>query len=522
MAESKWSAMVPLNGANYPTWKLQCRMALVRDGLWGIVSGTETAPAEGGDGRSKFLARRDRALATIILAIEPSLLYLIGDAEDPVAVWGKLQNQFQKKSWANKLALQCRLHLLQLKDGESVQGHIKAMTELFNELAIVGDAIEEEDRVVYLLASLPDSFNTLVTALEANEDVPKMEVVTEWLLHAERKQKEKSSPDSREEKAMMTKRQFKDRGPQCHYCKKYGHIQKKFTKRIKAEEEKVKQGGSETVGDKSPKGKKVGLVTRHVLGVSQPAHDWIVDSGATCHICNSKELFEDFHPLSEPQKVALGDGHTLEAVGTGAVEVKLELPGGGSRIGRLNEVLYVPTLAYNLLSVSKAIEAGKTVTFGKTQGEVIDGEGEVVAVASKAGNLYYLKCEPLKNEQINSARHQSKENLWHRIFGHLGVRNLCMLKKDGMVNGIDYDVSKEIDFCESCVSGKIHRSSFPKSGRERAEESLGLVHSDVCGKISSPSLSQADYFIVFVDDKIHYVWIYVVKHKHEVFRKFVE
>ena len=69
------------------------------------------------------------------------------------------------------------------------------MTELFNELAIVGDAIDEEDHVVYLLASLPDSLNKLVTALEANEDVPKMEVITERLLHTERKQKVKSSVD---------------------------------------------------------------------------------------------------------------------------------------------------------------------------------------------------------------------------------------------------------------------------------------------------------------------------------------
>ena len=80
MAESKMNvAIVPLNGANCPTWKVQCRMALVRDGLWGIVSGTETVPTEGGDRRSNFLARRDRALATIVLAVEPSLLYLIGD-----------------------------------------------------------------------------------------------------------------------------------------------------------------------------------------------------------------------------------------------------------------------------------------------------------------------------------------------------------------------------------------------------------------------------------------------------------
>ena len=74
-----------------PNLEVQCQMALVRDGLWGIVDGTETAPDEGeADRRSKFLARRNRALATIVLAVEPSLLYLIGDLEDPVVVWKRL------------------------------------------------------------------------------------------------------------------------------------------------------------------------------------------------------------------------------------------------------------------------------------------------------------------------------------------------------------------------------------------------------------------------------------------------
>ena len=48
---------------------------------------------------AKFMARRDRALATIVLSVEPSLLYLIGDpVADPVAVWQKLADQFQKKT----------------------------------------------------------------------------------------------------------------------------------------------------------------------------------------------------------------------------------------------------------------------------------------------------------------------------------------------------------------------------------------------------------------------------------------
>ena len=74
-------------------------MALMKDGLWNIVNGTETIPSEReADKRAKFIARRDRARALIVLSVEPSLLYLLGDPEDPVAVRRKLSNQFQKKT----------------------------------------------------------------------------------------------------------------------------------------------------------------------------------------------------------------------------------------------------------------------------------------------------------------------------------------------------------------------------------------------------------------------------------------
>ena len=87
MAESRSVAVVPLNGSNYPTWKVQCRMALMKDGLWNIVNGTENAPsASDADRRAKFATRRDRALAIIVLSVEPSLLYLVGNPEDPIVV----------------------------------------------------------------------------------------------------------------------------------------------------------------------------------------------------------------------------------------------------------------------------------------------------------------------------------------------------------------------------------------------------------------------------------------------------
>ena len=131
MAKSKVVSIIPLNGNNYPTWKIQCQVALMRDDLWSIVNGSETVPADNTTDRySKFVTRRDRSLAMIVLSIDPSLLYVIGTPEDPVVVWQLQLNQFQTKTWANRLALRRKLHSLQLKDGQPVQEHVKVMTEV--------------------------------------------------------------------------------------------------------------------------------------------------------------------------------------------------------------------------------------------------------------------------------------------------------------------------------------------------------------------------------------------------------
>ena len=57
--------------------------------------------------------------------------------------------------------------------------YILKMTEVFDELEVVGYSLKEEDQVVYLVASLPESFNILITVLEANAHYPNMEVVRE-------------------------------------------------------------------------------------------------------------------------------------------------------------------------------------------------------------------------------------------------------------------------------------------------------------------------------------------------------
>ena len=357
--------------------------------------------------------QRKTELAVVVLSIEPSLLYLLGDPQDPAIVWDKLAAQFQKKTWANKLALRRKLYSLRLKENQSVQLHIKEMTEVFEELSIVGDPIKEEDRVVHLLASLP-----------------------------------------------------------------------------------------------------LGSANKKNVG-------WIIDSGATCHMCNDVNAFTEYVTLKQSQEISLGDGHIVKATGKGTVLLKIAI--GQNQIQRceLKDVLFVPELSYNLLSVSKITKAGKIMKFVSSECAILDGNQRIVATARLLGSLYHLNVIDGR-EVVNTAVTVSNEVLWHRRYGHVGFRNLEILAANQMVDGFDYQKSSDSKFCEPCIEGKHHRSAFPSTGGKRATEILELIHSDVCGKLDTKSLSGGEYFLTFIDDMSRFAWVYVLKQKSEVFSKFVE
>ena len=522
MAELK-TAIMPLNGKNYPTCKVQCKMALMKDSLWGIVSGTETLADEANaDASTKFNARRDRALAIVVLAVDPSLLYMLGNPEDPAAVWKKLEEQFQRKTWSNKLQMKRKLFSLKLKDGESVHQHIKTMTEVFAALAVIGDPVTEEDQVVYLLASLPASYDMLVTALEAqSETVPRWELVTERLRYKEQKQKEKVPADSGR-KAYVAKQKREDQKKRftCHFCKKPGHF-KRDCRKFLATQQENKQSASKAEAKKpasSLESDEEALVTTHALSVSSRGN-WIVDSGSTCHMCNDKELFSELRSLGTPQEVMLGDGHVLQATAEGTVTLETLLPDGSTKKCKLESVLLLPKLSYSLLSVSKASEAGKTTRFDSSGCEIVNKDGKVIAFATRVGNLYYMEyCR--KAQWINVAE-KSKERLWHRRYGHIGEQKLQRMAKGELVRQLDYNTAKGIGFCETCIGGKHHRTPFDSS-KTQSRELLELVHSDVCGKISEKSLGGAQYFLTFTDDKSRYSWVYILHSKDQVFDRFLE
>ena len=148
---------------------------------------------------------------------------------------------------------------------------------------------------------------------------------------------------------------------------------------------------------------EIGLVICQVLSAvdSREADSWIVNSGATCHICNDRRSFVEIHTMKKPQDVMLGDGHALSAIEAGDVTLELVLRNGKTKCCRLHNVLYVPKLAYNLLSVSKVTKVGKRVKFYSNDCQILDRDDKVVAVGVRRGNLYYLSCQQVKDDQVH-------------------------------------------------------------------------------------------------------------------------
>ena len=61
--------------------------------------------------------------------------------------------------------------------------------------------------------------------------------------------------------------------------------------------------------------------------------------------------------------------------------------------------------------------------------------------------------------------------------------------------------------------------SFIRHG-ENTTEILILVHADVGGPFDMQARGDYSYFIIFINDLSRYGYVYLMKHKSEVFEKF--
>ncbi|MCO5601947.1 hypothetical protein L7F22_056073 [Adiantum nelumboides] len=248
---------------------------------------------------------------------------------------------------------------------------------------------------------------------------------------------------------------------------------------------------------------------------------WYFDSGASRHITSRKDLFSSLDAAPAGKKVTCANNASYPIKGVGKILITIS---DGSDLC-LPDVLYVPGIKKNLLSVSSLAKNGLRVIFEDDRCIVRDRENgySLITTGTLENGLFVLdRYEKQIQACIAETKTQAMQDaeLWHARFGHVGYDSLMTLQRHNMVHDLSLLEMPPRHVCEGCVLGKMHRFAFSQDGSVRATRKLQLVHSDVCGPMRTPSVGNSLYFVTFIDDFSRFCWVYPLKAKSDVFAVF--
>ncbi|KAL2896616.1 Retrovirus-related Pol polyprotein from transposon TNT 1-94 [Bienertia sinuspersici] len=233
---------------------------------------------------------------------------------------------------------------------------------------------------------------------------------------------------------------------------------------------------------------------------------WILDTGASYHVTGDSSCLVDAHSIT-PCPVGLPNGSHAMAVTKGRVSLVDGLI--------LEDVLFVPNLTCNLISVSKLIDDSHCfVQFTDSLCAIQDRlSGSLIGAGERMDGLYFFRRVPkvcaVTNTDISSFE------LWHRRMGHPSDK---VVKLVPAISGSS-DIKTLNKACTVCPQAKQTRDSFPDSD-SRASRGFEMIHCDLWGSYKTPSSCGAHYFLTIVDDYSRGVWVYLLHDKTEVYSSF--
>jgi len=91
----------------------------------------------------------------IQLCLADEVMYNVMDEETITGLWSRLETLYMIKSLSNKLCLKKQLYGLCMNEGTVVLEHLNLFNKVISELLVVDVKIDEEDKALILLNSLP-------------------------------------------------------------------------------------------------------------------------------------------------------------------------------------------------------------------------------------------------------------------------------------------------------------------------------------------------------------------------------
>ncbi|GJW27905.1 cysteine-rich receptor-like protein kinase 8 [Tanacetum coccineum] len=194
---------------------------------------------------------------------------------------------------------------------------------------------------------------------------------------------------------------------------------------------------------------------------------WIIDSGATDHICICLTLMFDLQQCPHSITVNLPNGDTTTVTMTGSVHITPNLI--------LKGVFYIPTFTYNLISISKITNSTHSAVIFTHNQCTFQGHNGSQTIGNLHGGLYTLTPSPPPATSPSSPStilHTSSSSLWHARLEHPLIQ---VMKKIKPISSLFHFNSESK--CTICPLAKHHVLPFLTS-TTHATSMFSLVHID--------------------------------------------
>jgi hypothetical protein len=373
---------------SFAIWQIQMKAVLTQ---LCVRKTLQPRPADTTDGKWEDLD--EKTLSALQLSLSHDVLREVMNAKSAAELWNKLEELYMTKSLANKLRLKERIYTIRMVEVTSIQSHLNEFNSIIVDLESVDVKIDDEDKAILLVVSLPPSFmNFKEIMLYGNHTSLTFENVKSNLLS-----KEKFDVDSKPKCEGLIVRGSRDHKSNlyCCYCGKNTHHISQCPK-VRNKEERKKKGLDKSSDEASF---VETLDSGEVLFVAsvEKCSSWILDSACTFHICSHRDWFSDY-VQSYAGEVVIGYGSTCEIIGIGFIYIKVH---DGS-FKKLINVCFVPKLKRNLISLSTLEAMG--FNFAAIDGVFkVSRDNCIILKGNRLNNLYYLQCSTVDAEAVSIA-----------------------------------------------------------------------------------------------------------------------
>lgn len=477
---------------NYASWKFAVQAYFELEDLWGCVTGTNTDSV-----------KETKAKSKLILLLDPMIYVHVQSATTCNEVWKCLEQVFDDSGLYRRVALLRDLITTTLESSQSVDVYVNKIMSTAHKLRNIHFNVDDEWLGTLMLAGLPETYKPMIMGLESSGIKINADSIKTKLLQEVQCSEDSAFFAKKKSNHENQHKNMSNKGPRCFNCNKRGHLAKECRT-----QRKKKPENSEDSRDKS-------FVAAFSASSQKMNPDlWYVDSGASMHMTNRSDwMYDVTSPPIPAITVASKTPLPVESMG----KVNLLMNGDVSCKIQVKQVLYIPKLAANLLSVSAMVKNGCKVNFRDKGCDIYSKTGNLLCSATLVNNLYQLNTHREVFSNLSCTDSLSNVVLWHRRMGHLNFLDVNKLPE--CAEGVNLVKHKGSITCTTCLMGKQTRLPFNNIG-SRATQPLQLVHSDLCGPMDQESLGGMKYFITFIDDYTRRVHVYFLKNKLNILEVF--